>query len=145
MASGRHEPTYGSYDRKWAADLCGVGWVIFCSKTGTRLTGTFWERSPAASSSRAKMLGLCCLHLLSRGLSEFHQIKEWEATLCCNKKSALEQSAYTRLRIRPSTKCADIQRSLKATKHTSTGQFSYLHVYGHMDKYLLWHQLSLVQ
>ncbi len=31
------------YDRKRAADLCGVGWVIFCSKTGLRLTGTFWE------------------------------------------------------------------------------------------------------
>ena len=91
------------------------------------------------------MLGLCCLHLLARGLSEFHQIKGWKATLCCDNKSALEQSAYTRRRIRPSAKCADIQRSLKATKHTFTGQFSYLHVYGHMDKYLLWHQLSLIQ
>ena len=137
--------TDGSYDRKRAADLCGVGWVIFCNKTGTRLTGTFWERSPAVSSYRAEMLGLCCLHLLARGLSEFHQIKEWEATLCCDNKRALEQSAYTRRRIRPSAKCADIQRSLKATKHTFTGQFSYLHVYGHMDKYLLWHQLSLIQ
>jgi len=56
--------TDGSYDRKRAADLCGVGWVIFCSKTGTRLTGTFWERSPAVSSYRAEMLGLCCLRLL---------------------------------------------------------------------------------
>ena len=35
--------TDGSYDRKRAADLCGVGWIIFCSKTGQRLTGTFWE------------------------------------------------------------------------------------------------------
>jgi len=137
--------TDGSYDRKRAADLRGVGWVIFCSKSGTRLTGTFWERSPAASSYRAEMLGLCCLHLLARGLSEFHQIKEWEATLCCDNKSALEQSAYTCRRIRPSAKCADIQRSLKATKHTFTGQVSYLHVYGHMNKYLLWHQLSLIQ
>jgi len=95
--------TEGSYDRKRAADLCGVGWVIFCNKTGTRLTGTFWERSPAASSYRSEMLGLCCLHLLARGLSEFHQI------LCCDNKSALEQSAYTRQRIRPSAKCAEIQ------------------------------------
>ena len=51
--------TDGSYDRKRAADLCGVGWVIFCSKTGTRLTSIFWERSPLASSYRAEMLGLC--------------------------------------------------------------------------------------
>jgi hypothetical protein len=137
--------TDGSYDRKQAADLCGVGWIIFCSKTGIRLTGTFWERSQSASSYRAEMLGLCSLHLLARALSEFYQIQDWDATLCCDNKSALEQSAYTRKRIRPSAKCADIQRSLKSTKHTFKGKFTYLHVYGHMDKYLLWHQLSLIQ
>jgi hypothetical protein len=51
----------GLYDRKRAADLCGVRWIIFCSKTGLRLTGTFWERSPSASSYRAEMLDLCAL------------------------------------------------------------------------------------
>ncbi len=65
--------------------------------------------------------------------------------MCCDNKRALEQSAYTCWRIRPSAKCADIKRSLKATKHTFTGKFTYRHVYGHMDKYLLWHQLSLIQ
>jgi hypothetical protein len=104
--------TDGLYDRKRAADLCGVGWIIFCSKTGQRLTGTFWERSPSASSHHAEMLGLCALHLLARALSEFYEIKEWEATLCWDNRRALEQTAYT----------------LK---------FTYLHVYGHMDKYLL--------
>jgi hypothetical protein len=38
------------YDQKWAADSSGVSWIIFCSKTRLRLTGTFSERSPAASS-----------------------------------------------------------------------------------------------
>jgi hypothetical protein len=33
--------TDGSYDRKKAIDLCSVGWIIFCTKTGYRLTGTF--------------------------------------------------------------------------------------------------------
>ena len=32
-----------SYDRKKAVDLCGVGWMIFCTNTGFRLTGAFWE------------------------------------------------------------------------------------------------------
>ena len=36
-------------------------------------------------------------------------------------------------------------KNLKAMKHTFKGKFTYLHVYGHMDKYLLWHQLSLIQ
>jgi hypothetical protein len=92
--------------------------IIFCSKTGLRLTGTFWERSPSASSYRAEMLGLCALHLFARALSEFYKIQVWEATLCCDNKRALEQSANTHRRIRPSAKCADKQRSLKAMKHT---------------------------
>ena len=60
-------------------------------------------------------------------------------------KRVLEQSLHTRHRIKPSAKCSDIQRSFKAMKHTFTGKFTYTHVYGHMDKYLLWHQLSLIQ
>jgi hypothetical protein len=103
---------------KKAADLCGVGWIIFCSKTGLRLTATFWERSISASSYWAEMLGLCALHLFAKALSEFYKIQEWKATLCCDNKRALEISEYTNQRIRPSAKCIDIQQSLKATKHT---------------------------
>jgi hypothetical protein len=66
--------TDGLYDQKRAADLSGVGWIIFCSKTGLRLTGTFWKRSPAASLYQAEMLGLCALHLFARALLEFHKI-----------------------------------------------------------------------
>jgi hypothetical protein len=98
---------------------------------------------PAGLPSRAPAGSL--FPSVARALSEFYQIQEWEATLCCDNKRALEQSAYTRRRIRPSAKCADIQRSLKATKHTFKGKFTYLQVYDHMDKYLLWHQLSLIQ
>jgi hypothetical protein len=137
--------TDGSCDWKKAADLSGVSWIIFCSKTGLRLTGTFWERSPEASSYRAEMLGLSALHLFARAFSEFHKIQDWRGTLCCNNKRALKLSLYACRRIKPSAKCADIQRSLKATKHTFTGKCMYLHVYGHMDKHLLWHQLSLPQ
>jgi hypothetical protein len=50
--------TDGSYDCKRAIDLCGVGWMIFCTQTGFRVTGTFWERSIVASSYRAELLGL---------------------------------------------------------------------------------------
>jgi hypothetical protein len=98
----------GSYDWKKAADLSGVSWIIFWSKTGLQLTSTFWERSPAARSYWAEMLGLSALHLFARALSEFHKIQEWRATLCCNNKRAFELSSYARRRIRPSAKCTDI-------------------------------------
>jgi len=63
--------TDGSYDKLRAADLSGVGWVIFCTKTRKRLTaGWCWEKSNSANTYRAEMLGLCSLHLLARALSE---------------------------------------------------------------------------
>ncbi len=35
--------TDGSYDRKRAPVLSGVGWIIFCQHTGKRLVGSFWD------------------------------------------------------------------------------------------------------
>ena len=63
--------TDGLYNKDRAVDLCGVGWIIFCTATGKRLTGSCWERSNAASSYRAEMLGICALHLFARALSEY--------------------------------------------------------------------------
>jgi hypothetical protein len=137
--------TDGSYNRKKAIDLCGVGWIIFCTKTGFRLTGTFWEQSNSASLYRAEMPGLCALHLLAQAVAEFYKIKGWSAILCCNNKRALELSSQHLHCIHPSARCADIPRSLKATKQFLQGVFRYVHVYGHMDRLLKWEQLMLVQ
>ncbi len=46
IAEGMQEGTLiwttdGSYDRKRAADLLGVSWIIFCKRTGLHLTGSF--------------------------------------------------------------------------------------------------------
>jgi hypothetical protein len=78
-----------SYNRKIAERISGVGWVIFCSRTGKQLTGWCWERSDSADSYRAEMLGLCALHLLAQALSEYYKIKSWEVTICCEILGAL--------------------------------------------------------
>ena len=137
--------TDGSYDRKRASDLCGVGWMVFCTKTGFRLTGAFWERSSSASSYRAELLGLCALHLFAQALAVHHKVSGWKAILCCDNKRALEVASRSTGRIRPSAKCADIRRSLKAAAPLLNGRFRYVHVYGHMDRMLKWDQLTLVQ
>ena len=137
--------TDGSYNRKIAEKISGVGWVIFCTKTGKRLTGWFWEKSESADSYRAEMLGLCALHLLARALSEYYKISNWAITICCDNKGALDCSSYHRRRIRPSERCADVRRSFRSTKQGLTGKLLYEHVYGHMDDFLLWHQLSTTQ
>jgi hypothetical protein len=66
--------TDGSTNRKQAANLSAVGWIIFCKRTGLRMTGTFWEKNPSASLFRAEMLGLCCLHLLARVVANFFDL-----------------------------------------------------------------------
>jgi hypothetical protein len=137
--------TDGSYDQKKAVDLCGVGWMIFCTNTGFRLTGTFWERSLLASSYRAALLGLCALHLFAQALAEFYKVIGWTAMLCCDNKCTLMVSSHHTRRIRPSAKSADIRRRLKAVKPLLSGTFRYVHVYGHMDHMLKWEQLMLTQ
>jgi hypothetical protein len=88
-----------SYDRKRAVHLCRVGWIIFCTNTGFRLTSTFWECSSSASSYRAELLGLCALHLFAQALAEFYKVTGWTAKLCCDNKRALEVSSHHMHRI----------------------------------------------
>ncbi len=91
------------------------------------------------------MLGLCALHWLAQAVAKFYKVEKWSAILCCDKKCALELFSHRRRRIRPSAKCADIQHNLCAIKQTFTGNFKYVHVYSHMDQYLKWEQLTLIQ
>ena len=137
--------TDSSYSRKKARDLSSVGWIIFCTGTGKRLMGTFWEKSTGANSYCPEMLGICALHLLAQTVAEFYKIVKWSVILCCNNKRALELSSHHRCRIRPSAKCAGIRQNLYAIKQSFTGTFKYIHVYGHMGWYLEWELLTLIQ
>ncbi len=79
------------------------------------------------------MLDLCTLHLLAQAVAEFYKVDKWAAILCCDNKRALELYSHHRCRIRPSAKCTDIRQNLRAIKQSFTGNFKYIHVYGHMD------------
>ena len=91
------------------------------------------------------MLGLCALHLFARALSEYYKIVKWTITISCDNLGALNCSSYHQRRNTPSAKCPDIRRSFRSTKQGLTGRMIYQHVYGHMDDYLLWHQMTTVQ
>ncbi len=137
--------TDSSYDRNCAPAISGVGLIIFCQTSGKQMVGLFWEKSPAASLYRAELLGLCLLHLFALALSEFYKVSGWKAALGCNNLRALIMSSSKCRRTKPSAACSDIHRSLRSTKKNFNGGFKYQHVAGHMDKHLLWHQLSLIQ
>jgi hypothetical protein len=67
--------TDGSYARKKVSNLSGICWIIFCTRTGFQLTGTFWEKSKSANLYWAEMLGLCALHLFAQAVSEFYKVE----------------------------------------------------------------------
>ncbi len=137
--------TVGSYDRKRASVISGVGWIIFCQTTGKSLVGLFWEKSPSANLYRVELLGLCSLHLFALALSEFYKAMGWKATLGCDNLRALILSSKECRRIKPSALCSDIHHCFCSTKNRFTGCFKYHHMAGHMDRHLFWHQLSLIQ
>ncbi len=82
---------------------------------------------------------------ISAGTVWVYKVSGWEATLCCDNLRALQLSSQDRRRIKPSAASFDLHRSLRSTKNNFTGCIKYQHVARYVDKYLLWHQLSLVQ
>ena len=75
-------------------------------------------------------------------LEEFYDIRDWNGKLCCDNQSALYQASRGLVRIRPSAKGADILCNMRTIKRQLTARLNFEHVDGHMDRILLWHQLS---
>ena len=75
----------------------------------------------------------------------FYTIHNWHNTINCDNKSAIIMSKRNLRRIRPGCSCADILRNLRNTRKMMSANIKYRHVDGHMDKYLLFHQLTLEQ
>ena len=45
-------------------------------------------------------------------------------------------------RMRPGSSCTDILRNVRSLRNKIGAIIDYGHVDGHMDKYLLWHQMT---
>ena len=44
----------GSYKKKVAPEVSGVGWVVECTKCGKQMEGSFYEESDSVNSYRAE-------------------------------------------------------------------------------------------
>ena len=65
----------GLYKRKVASDVCGVEWVVECTKTGNKLEGLFCKVTDDANGYRFEQLGICTIHHLMTALSIFYKVK----------------------------------------------------------------------
>ena len=135
----------GSYKRKVAPDVCGVGWVVECTKTGKRLEGLFYEVTEDANGYRAEQLGICAIHHLMTAISIFYQVKRWKTRAGCDNEGTIKISRRRLKRIRNGMSCADILRNIRNCRNRMTTDPNYYHVYGHMDDILMDEQLSFEQ
>ena len=135
-----------SYNPKVAPTVSGAGWILYCTEQKCKLYGSFFERSPRASSYRGKLLGLLAIHTFAVALEEAYiDIPTHEGTICCDNQGALHKSADSRRRIPVGASEADIKRAFRTVKAGLRAHFKYEWVESHQDRYKLWFQLSLVQ
>lgn len=138
--------TDGSYDGKRAPDISGAGWVVVDTTTDRRWACSFIEVSSSANSYRAELLGLYSIHIFIQALFTHYQLKSTSRIkLRCDNKGALRTASRTNLRIRASSKCADILRAFRSLHQQLTADIHYGHVSAHMDDILCWDQLTLEQ
>ena len=142
--------TDGSYNKDIAPHVSGAGWVLYCTSTGKRLYGNFYEFSEAAGSYRGELLGLLAIHTLAAAFESFYDIHLGAIKICCDNKGALHKSEEQRRRIptgasQADIKRADIKRVLRNLKAVIKGTMQYEWVPSHQDKYKLWHQLPIEQ
>ena len=135
----------GSYKRKIAPHVSGVGWIIYCTRTQQEMKGRFFEVCKEANAYRAEQLGLCALHNLIAAFSVFYKIDKWNTRVGCDNYGAIKVSKRRLRRIRPGMSCADILRNIKKARGRMTTVPFYFHVYGHMERFLRDDQLTLEQ
>ena len=100
--------TDGSYVKEIYPDISGAGWIFFCTRTGHKISGSFWEKSPHAGSYRAERLGTLVCHTFMSAQAEFYKINVKGIKLCCDNKGALEVAEMRKRRVRMGAKHADI-------------------------------------
>ena len=139
--------TDGSYNGKRSTALSSAGWILYDTKSDLRLAGSFCEHSPAASSYRGEMLGLCALQLLLLALDTWQPPSEPYPVLSifCDNEKAGERAHEEHRRVKPSWSCADVLRSFRNTKNILRIPIQFSHVSAHMDELLPWDQLSLAE
>ena len=134
--------TDGSYKRKIAPDVCGVGWEVECKAIAKRLEGLFDEITNDANSYQVEQLGLNAIHHILCALLTFFVVEKWGTNTGCDNEGAIKISRRSLKRIRPSMSCADILTNIRSARNKMTTYPNYFHVYSHMNNYLNDEQLS---
>ena len=137
--------TDGSYNRKIAPHVSGVGWVFYCTVQHKKLQGSFYEFATRAGSYRGGLLGFLAIHILMAAFEEYFKLDGSSAKIYCDNQEALYKPKELRRRIPTGASQADIKRVLRNVKTKLKATFFYEWVQSHQDRYKFWHQLTIEQ
>lgn len=125
--------TDGSYNPDVSKDICSTGWVIFCSHTKKKVTGSFYEVSASASNYRGELMGVVTLHLFLLVVEEFFHIPPCSPDLWCDNQGAINRTKKNKHRIGTQTKHSDLLRVLQWVKNHMKSKFVYNLICFHQD------------
>ena len=74
-----------SYSLEKSPNICGAGWIIYCTATKHSISATLVERSDSASAYRRDLLGRFAIHLILYAIEEYYGVTGGSNVLCDNK------------------------------------------------------------
>ena len=135
----------GSYCRDLDPSLCGTGWAVVCCHSRKQLRGSFFERSPTASSYRGELLGMVAIHALITAVGSYYSLTVYRGSVHCDNQGALGKARSHGRRVKSSTKQADLVRVLRAMKQGVFLNLQYQYVKSHQDDFRQWRELPIDQ
>ncbi len=138
--------TDGSHYSQRGPDISAAAWIVMDTQTGRKMSCSFVEFSPDASSYRAEALGLYSIHAFIHALYNHFHMSQASVEICCDNDTALKEAQGRRKRISAGRTSADVFRGIrKMTQETRQIKWKYKWVKAHMDDILKWTELSLEQ
>ena len=107
------------------------------------MIGNFFEILDGTGSYRVEYVGLCAINHLISALCLFYNVKNPRTLVNYDNQGAVDMSERKLSRTRLGSSCADIFWNIWNTRNKMGATAKYQQVNGHVDKYLLWDQLSL--
>lgn len=128
--------TDGSYKKDVRNDICGAGWIIFCTNTGMWVSGSFAEQSSSANSYRGELLGMLAINLFLLAYEEYHNVSGAVNDVFCDNKGAVFTFSKSDMRISSGSKHGDIRRVLRTVRTRMKTSTTPRHVKAHQDDFV---------
>ena len=137
--------TDSSYHWKGAPKVSSAGWIAYFTNTDNRMTGSLFLTPYDAGYTEVNNW-VCTQSITSLQFSVWStQAKTWRSTGSFNNEGDVEMSERNLQITRTGSSCVDILWNIRNTRNSMSATVKHQYINSHMDKYFVWHQLSMEQ